>query len=127
MDWWLLISVNCLVYSMAVHTYLAKVMKDEAERLEAEAEKDEEEAPTPKAWSRPNSVSPNEEKKARKIIAQDLLKKKLKKHTMTKPEWVNYIGKLGFIIINVLNNVIIGIVALVEYLKKSEDYLDYDH
>ena len=127
MDWWLLISVNCLVYSMAVHTYLAKVVKDEADKLELEAERQkDEEQQQQEAWTPQNSAS-RTENGGKKMSAKDVLKAKLKqgqkKSKKSKPEWVNHIGKIGFIVINVVSNFIIGIVALVEYVKDPEEYL----
>ena len=131
MDWWLLISVNCLVYSMAVHTYLARVIKEEADKEEAKAAANADEETKSTAWedsSKPTSATSSAEaSKEKKLERKRLLMEKLKQGKRTKPEWINQIGKIGFIVINVVSNFIIGIIALVEYLKEPEDYLAYDH
>ena len=131
MDWWLLFSVNCLVYSMGVHTYLASVIKEEADKEEAKAAANADEETKSTAWedsSKPTSAaSPAEARKEKKLERKRLLMEKFNQGKRTKPEWVNQIGKIGFIVINVVSNLVIGIIALVEYLKEPDDYLAYDH
>ena len=126
MDWWLLISVNSLVYSMAVHTYLAKVMKEEEEKHERkEEEAAEKEEQGKSAWekSQPGSAKSKKEPEDENPQHADNSGGKKKKMKMSKPELVNFIGKWGFILINFLSNLVIGIVALVEYNRDIEEFL----
>ena len=128
MDWWLLISVNSLVYTMAIHTYLARVIKEEEDKEEAKAADEETKSTAWEDTSKPNSAaSPVEARKEKNLDRKRLVMEKLKQGKRTKPEWVNQIGKIGFIAINIVSNFIIGIIALVEYLKDPDDYLAYVH
>ena len=113
---------------MAVHTYLARVIKEEADKEEARAVDEETKSTAWEDSSKPTSAaSPVEARKEQKLERKRLFMEKLKQGKKSKPQWINQIGKIGFILINLLSNLIIGIIALVEYLKEPEDYLEYVH
>ena len=126
MDWWLIISGNSLVYTMAVHTYLDKVIKREANKTEQDDEQlqqQQQQQQQEEAWTTSRSASAVS--KAGSTTSAKF-RDKLKGKGKSKAAWVNQVGKIGFIVINLVSNLIIGIVALVEYVKDPEDFLGRD-
>ena len=108
---------------MAAHTYLAKVIKNEKsemDKTEVQAEEVEEGRDSPGTPESREDLSSSRSRKNHWSVMEKLESK----NRHGKVEMVNQVGKWGFVAINVMSNLIIGLVAMVERFKEPNEYVE---
>ena len=102
-DWWFFISFNILVLTLGFHTYLAYVVSNAKNQ--------------PLFEHKIIKVQPTNENLKKEDTK--FMENKLMKHASK----MNAIGKVVFIVIMIIFNIIFWIVAFVEQLRPAEDYI----
>ena len=109
-DWWLIVSMNILVFALAFHTYLASLVSKAKEQpvmnlLDSKIF-------TVKSANNNAETNTNEKPESEHY-----------KKYMKKARLMNNFAKVAFIGFLVIFNIIFWIVAINEYVKPAENYI----
>ena len=107
-DWWLIVSMNILVFALAFHTYLASLVSKAREQPVMNLS--DSKIFTVKAANAETNTNENSESEH------------YKKH-MKKARLMNNLAKVAFIGFLIIFNIIFWIVAINEYVRPAEDYI----
>ena len=110
-DWWLIVSMNILVFALAFHTYLASLVSKAKEQpvmnlLDSKIF-------TVKSANHDNTETNTNEKPESEHY----------KKYMKRAKLMNNLAKVAFLGFLVIFNIIFWIVAINEYVKPAEDYI----
>ena len=118
-DWWLLFSMNILGVSMGFHTYIAHLVtkgkgptKKSGECLLCNV----------KGVTMEYKPSP-EDTNVRQFAPTPADKKNIEKDYIEKAKLFNQLGKIIFVFLCVIFNVVFWSIATIEYMRPAEEYI----
>ena len=121
-DWWLLFSLNILGVSMAFHTYIAHIISKEKKITTKDS------GPCLLCQVKSANIcnityTPNNGK-IREFVSDNQEKKENTSESLIyKARHMNWIGKVVFICLCFVFNIIFWIIAFVEYVRPAEEYI----